>query len=200
MPRPDVSAERRTQILQAAVQVFSQRGFANARMDDIVQESGLSKGALYWYFKSKDEIITALMEQFYGDHLDAAILDQPGTVAERLQALLEQIMGGIAQSMLLLPITLEFYANVPRRADMRAFFQRTFAAYRDLLAQLVQQGVARGEFAQTANPQQVAQALIGLFEGTAIIGLLQGQTADQIAQQLAASARLLLAGLQHRAE
>ncbi|MCG8350887.1 MAG: TetR/AcrR family transcriptional regulator [Chloroflexales bacterium] len=197
MPRPDVSAERRTQILQAAVQVFSKRGFANARMDDIVQESGLSKGALYWYFKSKDEIITALMEQFYGDYLDAAILDQPGTVTERLKVMLEQIMGGASQSMLLLPITLEFYANVPRRADMGAFFQRMFAAYRDLLEQLLQQGVARGEFPQTTDPQQVAQALIGLFEGTAIIGLLQGQTADQIAQQLAAGTRLLLAGLKN---
>ena len=51
-PRPDVSEERRNQILEAATTVFARLGFHRARMDDIVQEARLSKGALYWYFKS----------------------------------------------------------------------------------------------------------------------------------------------------
>ena len=54
-PRPEVSKERTKQILDAAVKVFSRSGFQQASMDDIVAESGLSKGALYWYFKSKDD-------------------------------------------------------------------------------------------------------------------------------------------------
>ncbi|MFQ5923332.1 MAG: TetR/AcrR family transcriptional regulator, partial [Anaerolineales bacterium] len=53
-PRPDVSQKRQEQILNAAEKVFSERGFSGARMDDIVREVGLSKGALYWYYKSKD--------------------------------------------------------------------------------------------------------------------------------------------------
>ena len=60
-PRPDVSDERKNQILQAATNVFSRLGFHKARMDDIVEESGLSKGTLYWYFKSKDDIVSALI-------------------------------------------------------------------------------------------------------------------------------------------
>jgi len=54
-PRPDVSEERKNQILDAAGKVFARLGFQKTRMDDIVEESGLSKGTLYWYFKSKDE-------------------------------------------------------------------------------------------------------------------------------------------------
>ncbi len=61
----DLEQERRKQILDAAEKVFTQRGFNKARMDDIVAESGLSKGALYWYYKSKDEIILALMDRFF---------------------------------------------------------------------------------------------------------------------------------------
>ena len=49
-PRPDVSEERRNQILEAAMAVFARQGFEQARMDDIAQEVGLSKGALYLYF------------------------------------------------------------------------------------------------------------------------------------------------------
>lgn len=65
MPRPDVSEERRSQILDAAVAVFARLGFHQARMDDIVQEAGLSKGALYWYFKSKDEIVMAILSSLF---------------------------------------------------------------------------------------------------------------------------------------
>ena len=62
-PRPDVSKERKSQILTAATKVFTELGFAGARMDDIVAESGLSKGNLYWYFESKDTIIISMLDQ-----------------------------------------------------------------------------------------------------------------------------------------
>ena len=52
-PRPDIQGERKKQILDAAMTVFAQKGFHQARMDDIVEQSGLSKGTIYWYFKSK---------------------------------------------------------------------------------------------------------------------------------------------------
>ncbi|MDL1899078.1 helix-turn-helix transcriptional regulator [Anaerolineae bacterium CFX7] len=52
-PRANVSAARKAQILDAAAAVFARKGFYQASMDDIVEEAGLSKGALYWYFKSK---------------------------------------------------------------------------------------------------------------------------------------------------
>ncbi|TET82024.1 MAG: TetR/AcrR family transcriptional regulator [Anaerolineales bacterium] len=60
-PKPDLSAERREQILNAAEKVFTRLGFSKARIDDIVAESELSKGAIYWYYKSKDTIIAALL-------------------------------------------------------------------------------------------------------------------------------------------
>lgn len=64
-PRPDVSAERRTQIIQAALVCFTRKGYNNTTMDDIVAESGLSKGTLYWYFESKDALFaSALMSVF----------------------------------------------------------------------------------------------------------------------------------------
>ena len=69
-PRADVSIERRAQILDAATTVFARKGFDAASMDEIVTESGWSKGALYWYFKSKDEIITALLDRFFGQEME----------------------------------------------------------------------------------------------------------------------------------
>jgi len=61
-PRRRESAEVRIrQILDAALSVFSARGFAGSRMDDVAAQCGLSKGALYCRFKSKDELFEALV-------------------------------------------------------------------------------------------------------------------------------------------
>ena len=54
---------RRKEILDAALQCFSSKGYHETRIDDIVRESGLTKGAIYWYFKGKRELFIALIEQ-----------------------------------------------------------------------------------------------------------------------------------------
>ncbi len=64
-PRPDVSEERKEQILEAAMEVFARSGFHGARMDDIAKQAGLSKGALYWYFDGKDAIIQGIMDRMF---------------------------------------------------------------------------------------------------------------------------------------
>src|SRR5574339_1067737 len=64
-PRPDVSDERKNQIINAAEGVFTQKGFDQARMDDIAEETGLSKGTLYLYFKSKDDLIIAILDRMF---------------------------------------------------------------------------------------------------------------------------------------
>jgi AcrR family transcriptional regulator len=64
-PRPDVSEERKNQILEAAIAVFARLGFDQSRMEDIAGQAGLSKGALYLYYKSKDAIVAALLTYFF---------------------------------------------------------------------------------------------------------------------------------------
>ena len=53
----------RDRLLEAAARVFAERGFERASVDDIAAEAGLSKGTLYWNFKSKDELFRALMDE-----------------------------------------------------------------------------------------------------------------------------------------
>ena len=62
-PRPDVSAERRAQIIEAALACFTRKGYTNTAMDDIVAESGLSKGAIHHYFKTKEDILLAAFRE-----------------------------------------------------------------------------------------------------------------------------------------
>jgi len=54
-------AERKSQIMDAAMKVITRKGFSNTRMDDIVQEAGLSKGAIYHHYQGKKDIFLALI-------------------------------------------------------------------------------------------------------------------------------------------
>lgn len=58
--------ETRTRILEAAVRVFAEKGYHETRVDDIVAESQTSKGSVYFYFPSKQEIFLALVDTFAG--------------------------------------------------------------------------------------------------------------------------------------
>src|SRR3982750_1537406 len=55
--------DTRARLLDAAAQVFSERGFAASSVDDVAAAAGMSKGAVYWNFDSKDDLIDALLEE-----------------------------------------------------------------------------------------------------------------------------------------
>ena len=63
----DLADERRTQILEAALTVFAREGLHDARMEDIATTAGISKGAVYLYYKSKDAVIEALLRNHVKD-------------------------------------------------------------------------------------------------------------------------------------
>lgn len=66
--------ERPADIVQAALAVFSEKGFAGARMDEIAARAGVSKGALYLYFKTKEEIFGAVVREAVLPHM-ANVID-----------------------------------------------------------------------------------------------------------------------------
>jgi AcrR family transcriptional regulator len=116
-PRPDVSKERTKQILEAAMKVFSRAGFQKASMDDIVAESGLSKGALYWYFKSKDEIIAGILDYMFAREVAdiRALPEAEGSAHDRLLRFAQLTLAEVRQMTHLLPITYEFYTLALRQ-------------------------------------------------------------------------------------
>jgi AcrR family transcriptional regulator len=200
MPRVDVSVERKNQILDTAAKVFARRGFHQARMDDIVQESGLSKGAIYWYFKSKDEIITALLERFFEPEMEEAQTllteDAAKSVSERLQHLTMRFVSDYLHvtELGLRPLFYEFYALATHDEPTRLFLQAYAQRYRAVMTEFIQQGIDRGEFRET-DPKAVALTIMAMFEGIALMWTVDPTTGD-LQEQMMAAINLLLRGLE----
>jgi AcrR family transcriptional regulator len=178
-PENDLTEKRRGQIIEAAMKVFSEKGLEKARVDDIVAESGLSKGAVYWYFKSKDEIIQAVFDQFLDlDQQGLKLLvQQPGTVRQRMLDYLLMMVEAVAQNQSLLPLAYQFYAAALRQRRLQDYFQRYYQIYADLIGQLVHQGIERGEL-KTIDEKAVATQLVAMVEGMFLLWFVYGQDFD----------------------
>jgi AcrR family transcriptional regulator len=175
--RPDTSEIRRNQILDAATTVFVRQGFQHARMDDIVEESGLSKGTLYWYFKSKEDIINAILRRLFTGDLEnlQSLLQAEGTASERLIQLTNHRVIGLKRMSSLVPIIFEFYAVAVHQQWIKQFINEYFRHFRTLLEQLIQQGIDRGEF-RHINATNAAITFASLYEGLTLHWMMDPQT------------------------
>jgi len=194
-PREDVSEERKEQILDAATEVFAQKGFDHARMDDIVEETGLSKGALYWYFKSKDDIIFGIMDRMFQlEFRELEELQQTDTSAsEALMAFTEVAIKDINRMLRFMPVTYEFLALAFRNKLVQKAIKQYMNSYVSLLDPMIQAGINSGEFKQV-NPRDVSAAVGAIIEGTVLLWVYDHNLIDP-GENIRTSINLLLDGV-----
>lgn len=192
MPRPDVSDERIPQILAAAAKVLNRKGIAATRMEDIAREAKLSVGGVYWYYKGKDDVILAIMDQIIDEDvaLLKTMLNEPGTVRERLLA---YVQVSIPEALAYIPLTYDLYTLAHRDAKVRRHIQKYFTHYRDVLAEIIQQGMDAGEL-RKGDAAAVAAMLAALYEGTLELASLDPHNLDAV-QMLKQSLNMMFNGL-----
>lgn len=170
---------RRSQILEAAEVVFAERGIDKARMDDIGEKTGLAKGTLYWYFKSKEAIVDAIIDRYFGGELQRAqeLLQAEGHAMERAEQFLTIAIQEIRRMERLMPLGYEIFSLVARQKHVRQRLQGYYHQYIQLLADILEQGMERGEIREL-DSQEAALAVGGLIEGIALYWFIDPQSVD----------------------
>ena len=139
---------RPAEIVAAALQLFSDRGFAATRLDDVATVAGVSKGTVYLYFESKEQLFEAVVREAVAPNIaraEALVDGFEGPTPDLLRALF-----AFVAEVLETPITavmkliVSEAGNFPQLARMYAdlVLRRAFA----LLRRILERGIARGEF------------------------------------------------------
>lgn len=195
MPKPDVSDQRKEEILAAAREIFARKPLKDVKMQDIARKAGLSVGGVYWYFKSKDEIVHALLLQNAEINIAAlktfSEMDTPAL--PRLQMFLEQVVGQVSNLSELYLTGAKYQSMTSPNPQTRAAMQKIAEGYHAGIEAIVEQGIASGEFVQV-NPQDAATALIGAYEGLMLLWVMSPKTM-RLKESMQTAAQLLLAGL-----
>jgi AcrR family transcriptional regulator len=178
---PRVSGEhlaaRRRQILDAARRCFLRDGFHHTSMQDVIAEAGLSVGAVYRYFPSKNDLITSIAEEAIGgaDELfaDLTTREPPLPLIEALERALDFVDSQVGPEGLL-RIALQTWAESLRDPVLAAFVATRYTAFRQHFVALADGARRSGQLPADADPEGVGAALFGLLPGYFLQVILTG--------------------------
>lgn len=179
------SEETRAHILEAALRRFASVGYSAASVDEICAAAGVSKGAFYHHFPSKQALFLELLNEWL-DTIDAGFeAVRKETVPETLLAFTDMLPGIFAAADTCayagrkcghLPMFLEFWLQASRD---EAVWQATIAPYeryQHYFTALVEQGQVEGSFRAEIDAPSAAKAIVGLAVGLLLQGLLTSET------------------------
>ena len=169
---------RREQILEAARRCFIRKGFHQSSMADVFAEAGLSAGAVYRYFRSKDEIITAIAEEVVGHVSDLLVplVEQEPTptldsvIRDGLLSVDDLAFGeyGFAQ------LAPQVWAEALRNDQLLGVIRSRYTVVREALSRLIVAEQKAGRVDVNAEPDNVAAVLFGSIIGYLLQRLLFG--------------------------
>ncbi len=177
--RQQRSKTTRAKILQAAAKCFATIGYDATGVAKICQDAGVSKGAFYYHFPSKEAVFLALRDQWFTslDTKLAEIRAQSTTAREQLQ-----IMAKAANQILKipdeqLPIFLEFWRQATRDQQFRRSIRAPYDRYKEYFRGIIERGIAEGSL-QSVDPDIAAHVIVSLAFGLFLQSIVDPEGAD----------------------
>lgn len=162
--------ERPRQILEAACQVFGERGLAAARLEDIAKVAGVSKGTIYLYFPNKESLFTEMIHQTIIANIEQAEIDYAtGAPTELLRQYMRKLWTNLRSPVFdtVHRLVMHELHNFPDLCDwyVREVLMRSLR----LSAGIVQRGIESGDF-RPIDPMVAARMLTAMFVKHAVWG------------------------------
>ncbi|MGW0039020.1 TetR/AcrR family transcriptional regulator [Gordonia sp. NPDC003376] len=175
MPRPNVEALRREQILSAACEVIADIGMQSLRMADVAERAGVSSGTIHYYFESKRDVINAAFELNYERSLQSRreLLEAGHTDALRtLRRLAISYLPMTDDSIRAWRVWAELWAQGMRDETLQEINSRLYGQWRDLVRSLVATGQRRGQIVD-GDAVEFADNLVAMIDGMSIQNLMR---------------------------
>jgi AcrR family transcriptional regulator len=182
---PKVSDEHKRavqeRILNAAETLFSRKGYYDTSMDEIVSGSGLSKGAIYGYFRSKEDLFLALQEhqQASGFEQIKSMFSPKETAKSKLVKIIDLVFASQAEcSKEDCRIVFEFWVAAPRIKSLQGRMNSRYKKSHRFLASIIKEGIINGEFRQDVDADSLTSLLMATLDGLSLHWTLTSQDFD----------------------
>ena len=176
---PVKESSSREKLISATMQLMSSRGFESMGIHSILEAAGVTKSNFYYHFKSKEELCLAALDElsdyFFSMFVDPILLDAKLSPKKRLHKLIDFFKQKMSES--------ECCGGCPfvnlsaETADFHPAFReritRHYQEYADRIAKCYEEGVKKGEFTKKIKPQQAAQMIMSLMNGTMLMSKVQ---------------------------
>ncbi len=161
--------DKRTQILHSAIEIFAKKGLERGKIADIAKQAGIGKGTIYEYFKSKDEIFSAIENLFVNDTIAQVnrLVNSSKSPTEKIEEIvnysinMHEVMGDA------ILIVSEMWAQHSRgqwHGHKNSIFANMYSSYHKVIKEILASGIKIGEFREM-NKDGVATMLLALIDG-----------------------------------
>jgi len=187
------SEETRAKILESAVKLFSTRGYTAASMDDLCAEAGISKGAFYHHFESKQALFLALLDGWLQTIDNAIEATKDKTVPETFMQMTEAFPYIFETAGGGLPMFLEFWLQASRDKKIWNASIAPYRRYHKYFTSLIKKGVQEGSFIEV-DPELASRMIVSTAMGLLLQSLLdpKGANWEKVARE---STNLLVSSL-----
>ncbi|MGB5875140.1 MAG: TetR/AcrR family transcriptional regulator [Bacteroidota bacterium] len=182
-------------ILDAAIQLFSRKGFRSTSLSDLAQATGLTKGALYHHFRNKDALFYAVLENLrflWRERVFRDMLERKSAL-ERLEILFDNHARLIEERetfcLVLSSLVMEMDSV---NAEFMDALREIFADLTALIQRIVEKGQENGEVRRDLDPHLLALNLVGMMEGNSIPWILNRGNVNY--QKMSRTQRQILLG------
>jgi TetR/AcrR family fatty acid metabolism transcriptional regulator len=185
---------KRERILRAAVDVFAEHGYFNAKVAQIAKSAGVADGTIYLYFDGKEDLLITIFREHTRNYLIALeqrLTDVRGA-EERLRIAVRHHLETLGRDRALAVVS-----QVELRHSLKfmsLFSQEEIADYLIVIRTIVEQGQAEGTFRRNIHPQLVAKAIFGVLDEMVTSWMLSEKEYD-LPAQAEQVADLMLTGL-----
>lgn len=156
-------AESRERLLQGAIDLISERGYAATSVDAICRHAGTAKTALYWHFKSKEGLLNAIIERVNEDWLEeiSASIATVGTASERLDVLIDHLRKIVEEKPHLLRLLLSILLE---RGDDSEETRRSIGRVFERSGEALMRGIQNDLGQKIPRVDMVAHTILGLLQ------------------------------------
>ncbi|MCG9478753.1 MAG: TetR/AcrR family transcriptional regulator [Actinomycetia bacterium] len=171
--------DTRSSIISAAAEVFSDKGFNESGVEDICSQAGISKGAFYHHFKSKQQLMLILMDKWIEEVARQIGPIEEGQVnfLELLMSLPESMKPAFTKVKGQLNLFLELYVKGLSDPQLNSISRRTHEKFTSFFSYVVEQGIKQGSI-RKVNVEDCSKTLFSLTIGFMVQGMLDPHSTD----------------------
>lgn len=168
---------KREKIIIHAFNLFAEKGYSETSIDDIVKASGISKGGIYYYFKSKEDIFLEIAEERFRQRKNLM------SNAQNIESSKEKIISYINWTLTgffdekvqkMSRFTFEFWSVLSRNPNMAVKAKERYKMFYDILAKILQQGIDNGEFKEDMDVESMIYIILSTMDGIGFVNSVMG--------------------------
>ncbi|MBN1881772.1 MAG: TetR/AcrR family transcriptional regulator [Deltaproteobacteria bacterium] len=166
----ELTQKRKSQILRAAYDIIAEQGYENITVQDIATRAGFSKGIIYYYFSSKEDVMVSLFDSIIRviDRNFASTIQNHPEPKEQMERILRVSFDLVHEHKEFYHVMMVFWSQITQKTLMSDLNATLFRRYRREMAKIVERGVDKGVFRARVDVNLLASLIIAVIGGASL--------------------------------